>query len=716
MRQIHLSIATCLLALFALSQKATAQFTVAQQTANFLVQNVLVGQGVQVSNITFTGDPTQAGQFLGGNLTNLGITGGVVMSTGDVTDNVEGPNDAGGYTASPATSVSDDADLNSIISSLGAGGVTNNVCVIEFDFIPSGDSLRFNYVFGSEEYDEWVCSDYFDAFGFFLSGPGIAGPYSNNAINLAQVPGSSLPVGINTINNGTVGASVFTPICPNGGLNNSSYYVSNTAQTLQMDGFTSLLTAEAELQCGNTYHIKLVIANGGDSSYDSWVFLQAESFSSNIPQFQTTNLLPDSSVVEACVFGGLLFTRDQFDLSLSIPITYGGTATNGVDYTGLPDTLFFPAGEDTLVINMQPVNDGITEGVETVIITFSVPNECGDIILVTQEFKIRDPYELSISTPDPVLNCPNNNYTVGLQVSGGYPPYSYTWDYNSLQTPTINVPIIRSDTFTVQIHDALNCFLNQYTDTVIVTLNYDSLQTTTQDTLICINSPVTISPSVTLGNQPYTYNWVGQATTQDITVMPLDTTTYVIEITDQCNITATDSFIVYVPLYDSLIVSAWDTTICERGVATLQATVTGGNGYYTYTWIGAGPMIPVNDSISTVTPTEPISYLCVVSDGCNIVANDTLQIDIMSCELKVGNAYSPNGDGINDFFEVANILFYPDNTVYLYNRWGKKVLEQKSYQNNWTGGDDVTSGTYFYIVDPGDGTEILKGTVTVFKN
>jgi hypothetical protein len=74
---------------------------------------------------------------------------------------------------------------------------------LEFDFVPTGDSLQFRYVFGSEEYTSYTCADYNDAFGFFLSGPGIAGPFSNGAaINIALVPGTTVPVSISTLNGG----------------------------------------------------------------------------------------------------------------------------------------------------------------------------------------------------------------------------------------------------------------------------------------------------------------------------------------------------------------------------------------------------------------------------------------------------------------------------------------------------------------------------------
>jgi hypothetical protein len=172
-----IKISVAILCLFTLS--ASAQFTITQQSAANLVQNVLVGQGVQVSNITSGGDPEQIGLFTGGNSVNLGISNGVLMTTG----NAVSQSDPNGlyYIGAPANSgtisssfdntieLTDDPDLNAIITSFGASGITNNIAAIEFDFIPSGDSVAFNYVFGSEEYNGFVCSQYFDVFGLMLT-------------------------------------------------------------------------------------------------------------------------------------------------------------------------------------------------------------------------------------------------------------------------------------------------------------------------------------------------------------------------------------------------------------------------------------------------------------------------------------------------------------------------------------------------------------------
>jgi len=171
-------------------------------TPNELVNSILVGQGVTVSNVTFNGQPAntihdQIGSFAG--TSNLGLANGVVLATGQVPE-VVGPNMNTSLTVPPAFPVNTpDPDLAFIET------MQHCVAVLEFDFIPTGDSISFRFVFGSEEYPEYVCSQFNDVFGFFLSGPGINGPFTNNAVNLGVLPGTQVPVAINTVNSGTPG-------------------------------------------------------------------------------------------------------------------------------------------------------------------------------------------------------------------------------------------------------------------------------------------------------------------------------------------------------------------------------------------------------------------------------------------------------------------------------------------------------------------------------
>lgn len=729
MRNI-LSVLCAAISIIAMSSKVSAQVTFTVQPATDLVQNVLVGAGVQVSNITSGGDPNQIGRFVGGNSVNLGIGNGVVMTTGNIPGQSD-PTDQFNFIGSAADfatigtafdntiDLTNDPDLNAIIDGLGANAITNNLAILEFDFVPQGDSVAFRYVFGSEEYDGFVCSQFFDVFGFFISGPGITGPYTGNSQNIATVPGTNpaLPVSMNTINDGISDGGIY---CPPGGLNNQAFYVDNsTSQNFGAYGFTSVLTASAIVQCNETYHIKLIIANGVDNGYDSWVFLEAESFSSSIPAVNIANLLPDSAVIEGCIEGELVFRRNISTDTLSIPVFYSGEAANGDDYLGLPDTLLFLPGVDSLYYVLQPIDDGIAEGTngyESLIISFQVINQCGDTVYVEKELKIRDPYVINIQPLSDTLACPQANYTVGVNVSNGYEPYVYQWANNGQITPTINVPITESQSFPVTITDALNCPNSPFADTVVVTLTYDSLNSVTQNTIICSGDTIAIEAFTVSGLLPHNISWSNGLNTDTISVTATDTTVFTFTATDACGISVVDSFIVNVPIFDTLIVSTNDTIICSKdSEATLMSYPEGGAGGFTYVWSGPAPITAVNDSVSVVGPTTSTTYYVVVTDQCGVTASDSMVVEVQNCDLKASNAFSPNGDGKNDFFTIENIEYYPGSTVYLYSRWGKLVFEQVDYKNNWTGDDSLISGTYYYVVEPNDGTKQLKGFVAVFK-
>ena len=167
-------------------------------TPTQLVEDVLVGSGVAVSNVSYTGHAEAIGSF-NGSSTNLGLGSGIVLTTGTVLNagglfggnGPHGPNDSGsagtdngqpGY--GPLTSV--------------AGVNTFNAAILQFDFVPQSDSVRFKYVFGSDEYPEFVDGGFNDAFAFYISGPGFGGTY-----NMAQIPGGGGVVSIDNINNGT---------------------------------------------------------------------------------------------------------------------------------------------------------------------------------------------------------------------------------------------------------------------------------------------------------------------------------------------------------------------------------------------------------------------------------------------------------------------------------------------------------------------------------
>lgn len=246
----------CRLLLEALEERLAPALAVTRLADGLTPQDLvksIVGSGVQVSNIKYTGVPIAAGTFAGGS----GIIGpetGIVLTTGDAKF-VIGPNnsDAAG-TDNGATG---DAQLTAL-----AGGQTFNASVLEFDFVPQGNQLRFKYVFGSEEYNEFVNSQFNDVFAFFLNGQ-----------NIAKVPGTNQPVSVNNVNDGNpVGTNATNP----------QFFVNNSPAQFdtQLDGFTKVLPAVANVKPGQLNHFKIAIADTGDGILDSAVFIQAGTFSS----------------------------------------------------------------------------------------------------------------------------------------------------------------------------------------------------------------------------------------------------------------------------------------------------------------------------------------------------------------------------------------------------------------------------------------------------
>ena len=347
--------------------------TTPYDTPTYLTDNILLGGGIGAANFSFIGDSNQIGFFNAIN-SNLGIDSGIVLSSGNIFD-LLGPNAIG--STSTIFSGAGDPTLDAVIFP----DPTNDAAVLEFDFIPTSDTISFKYIFGSEEYLEFVNS-YNDAFGFFLTGPNPAG---GNYIdqNLAIVPGTTnTPVTINNVNNAV----------------NSNYYIDNgdgstapqntDSTVIEFDGFTTPLTASAAVNCGDTYHIKLVVADAVDNSWDSGVFLEAGSFSATEPGAVSIEIITTDVICNGDSSG-----------TANISCVQGITPPYTVNWNS-QDPTALSAGNYTLEITD------------------------GNGILSVHSYSI---YE----NPEILQVLSYNGGVLNSSVSGGTPTYTYTWLFNN---------------------------------------------------------------------------------------------------------------------------------------------------------------------------------------------------------------------------------------------------------------------------------------------
>ncbi|HRH67894.1 MAG TPA: choice-of-anchor L domain-containing protein [Flavobacteriales bacterium] len=592
-----------------------------------LVENVLLGGGVSISNITYNGVPVpgtpQDGSGSFTQVGDLGLDAGVILSTGFAASAI-GPSD--NFSTDDILNNGNDPDLEALV-----GGNITNYSILEFDFVPTGDSLKFRYVFSSEEYPGFVCS-FNDAFGFFLSGPGIAGPYSGGAENIAVLPDLVTPVTINNVNNGLYNDPL-DPTCP---AVNPEFYVDNEeGQTIAFGGFTTVLTAFALVQCGALYHIKLAVADAGnefdmDTAYDSAVFLEAGSFTSTgqvIPELVLGPGVIGNDMNEGCVPVELVFTR-QGDLSAAetVDIIVGGTATPGVDYGPiLPSQLDFAAEDSTVSFILDLPLD--PDGPETLVITISQLIVCANTNVETVfTFDITSPPPLATVAADIEATCGDVN-VLDPGITGGVGYYAYLWSTGET-TPTISVSPEVSTTYEFTVTDS--CSVEPLTGSFTVFLPYYAplnIEASPALEIPCLGEDEISVTVLGGGNGSYSYAWtrgtasVGNTSTVSVP-SPATPTWYVATVTEGCGDVAQDSVLVSMVPLDPIAISTSGnvTVICPGDTTVLSVTdVAGGNGVYTLEWTDIdGTVLGTASDLEVGVPVDA-SYTITVADQCGTV-------------------------------------------------------------------------------------------------
>lgn len=246
--------------LVGLSSTASAGLSFNPNVTPAQMAAVLDGPGLSIQNAQITRGAAEQYGVLGGAKALLGFESGIFLTTGRVAS-LQPPNNTGSYSYDTPQALYRDADLLAI-----SPYAKYDPVAFEFDIVPQGDRANFVFSFGSEEYPEFVCSQYNDAFGLFITGPGISGTR-----NAAFLPNTQTPIAVNNVNGGAAGSQADGAACQ---LSNTGYFIDNGNGTgssvSQLDGFTkTLTTAITGLQAGQVYHVKLAMADARDSGYDS---------------------------------------------------------------------------------------------------------------------------------------------------------------------------------------------------------------------------------------------------------------------------------------------------------------------------------------------------------------------------------------------------------------------------------------------------------------
>ncbi|MGB0427331.1 MAG: choice-of-anchor L domain-containing protein [Flavobacteriales bacterium] len=652
-----------------------------------LVNDVLMSTSAnqQANNIDLsTGSASQVGWFNGAS-SNIGLPEGVIMATGGIQSAIN-ENSQNQYSSN-----GQDSDLANLTGTF-SNATQNNLVILEFDFIAEGSFIEFEYVFGSYEYPDYVCSEFNDLFGFFLSGPGISGPFSNNAKNIALVPDPSnptnytnTPVMINTINNGSSGSSGQSSNCsqidPNWA-DYSVFFTSNNSNTVAYPGFTKPLKAASEVQCGESYHIKLAICDITDGALTSAVFLKKGSF--DLGQPLSIGIADQVNFIKC------------LDHVVVDPEIEGGFGTLDIEWTHNGN--FF---SNQTIVNLT--DNGTYE--------LTVSDECNE---VSHSIVVDDYTQMSLSLPDTLLLCEAAYPNPVLE--HGSAEFNYNWSGSGYSSTEANPLISPSPNGWVYLNVTDQCD-SLVRDSMWV-VSPEALQIDAPETAFLCEGEITIDGSYTGGYGNIQTYWIVNGILQDaqsIVLSVADNGSAEFHVIDDCEHLVHEMEIESPGVYEDmeLHLNQQHYALCDRDLFTPDLVVTGGAWFLDYVWTLDGQALSTDaypilsaDSLSTGNHTLNLS----VNDQCEHELQVDFTLEKLDCYLP--NVFTPNGDLVNDFFFIPTGTYQKNIGLRIYDRWGNEVFASSSY-DRCTGGSDpdcwdgtdqksgklLNDGIYYYILD-----------------
>ncbi len=775
MRFTNIGLIIILLTLHTLNAKA--QLTVATNADALQLARRIVGPGISILNPTLKGADVSSG-FFTDKTNTIGIDSGIVLTSGRAASEgtfkgINGTAVLPRATYTFPTSISaynGDADLYAFSKK-----PTFDATILEFDFIPQGDSINVSFVFGSEEYQGvgndagYICTNYNDVFAFLIEGPGF-----NGKQNIALVPGTNIPVAINSINNGIPNLVPLDSCLSMGpGSPFTAYYIDNrNGGVVSYNGFTTVLVAKAKVTPCQTYHIRLGVADGGDHTYDSGVFIAASSFKSNIMTLSPAGGFSVNSehvIVEGCKSATITLEREAAYSAnpATAVLAFSGTADYGVDYYPIPLSVNFAAGETQKTLTIIPTQDGTIEPNETLkILLFTgsctasptdsisflikdtiVFNSAVDTFLCsafplvleakidngstntwqwstgekTRTIVAKNPgtynvthtfngscfnkEEFIVGDGDPVINLGGNQVICGdasITLNAFNAGAIYTW---STSATSSSITVKQSGFYSVKVTKANGCIK---TASVNITVKPSPKADLGDDIEICPGDKVTLNASYPNAS----YLWSTGSTTDSIVVNTIGEY-WIKSIINGCS----DEDTIYISLKRVPVVNAGaDQTILPGGAAMLSTPSASVNA--SYLWM---PPTFLNDNrrpnpLSYATADQLYTITVTSIDGC--IATDSIKVFVRG-KLMIPGAFSPNGDGINDVWNVPLLHTLLNARIEIFNRAGQMIFNSVGYQQPFDGkinGKPVPVGTYYYLIDPNDGINGRRsGTLTILR-
>ena len=688
------------------------EYTVPELVTDVLIKN----ECANIANISWsTGsdfDDVNGIGYFSKNGSDFPFEEGIVLSTGDIN---LAPGPAGGVISSGSFDWEGDPQLTTYMNDFLNDEVEyKNASVLEFDFTPITDSLKFNFIFASNEYGQYQCS-YSDAFAFFLTNTA-----TGVTTNLAIVPNTNDPISVVTIRKALHSPSWsgepdcedanpdYFAACYDPGYNGESPLLS----PINFYGLTVPMQALSAVEAGTVYHIKLVIQDRVDAGMDSAVFLDGGSFDIGKVELgddllvEGNNALCDGeSVTLDTQLDPERFTFEWLKGDAPIPGANGpvlvvdesGTYTINATYIGSECAI-----SDSVKVEIYPkMNPGTPPNIEVCVVGNQVPA----VDLTIHEDVILS----SITNPDEVTI---EYYESQENAQNGTDKINDTGSYTAAQLPqTIFVRVQNAKTECVEIvsFDIVKKAVKNFNKPAdIPTCVYHNVIVPVDITQV--ENGLRLQSAANLQISYYAAEEDAIAMTDPITnvtdYLPesLPFTVYISIISDDTGCQSITS----VTITESQKITPFvleDITSCNAYVLVALP-----QGYYYSTGeFGKGEVLPAGKRYDSGKYTVYININN--QDGC--VFSSKQEIEVIPCTVPKG--ISPNGDGLND---ALDLTYYHPVVVKIFNRQGKEVYSHgPGYTNQWSGqaknGNLLPDGTYFYKITTV--TEELTGYIQLVR-